>query len=80
MEQALWYVTQNVARPTSINILSGDIVYLSALGRPIVVLSSEEVARDLLDKRGTNYSDRPNLSILKAWARMTARLDKGTDV
>ena len=60
----------SIARPTSIDIpsLSGDIIYLSALGRPIVVLSSEEVARDLLDKRGTNYSDRPNLSILKACA------------
>ena len=31
------------------------------LGQTIVVLNSHKVARDLLEKRGTIYSDRPAL-------------------
>ena len=36
----------------------GDIVYTSLFGRPIVVLNSIDAARDLLDKKGANYSSR----------------------
>lgn len=37
----------------------GDIVYLKALGQHIIILSSEEVAQDLLVQRSTIYSSRP---------------------
>ncbi|PIL25375.1 cytochrome P450 [Ganoderma sinense ZZ0214-1] len=37
----------------------GDVVYLSMLGQDTIVLGSLEAARDLLDKRSANYSDRP---------------------
>ncbi|KJA17691.1 hypothetical protein HYPSUDRAFT_146170 [Hypholoma sublateritium FD-334 SS-4] len=37
----------------------GDLVFLSALGRHILVLNSFETAKELLDKRSVNYSDRP---------------------
>ncbi|KAL6297906.1 cytochrome P450 [Sparassis latifolia] len=37
----------------------GDIFHLNILGQPLIVLNSVEVATDLLEKRGTNYSDRP---------------------
>ncbi|THH10179.1 hypothetical protein EW146_g8452 [Bondarzewia mesenterica] len=37
----------------------GDVVYLSALGQPIVVLNSQKAAADLLDRRASIYSDRP---------------------
>lgn len=40
---------------------SGEIVYLNVLGKSIVLLNSERVAIDLLDKRGVIYSDRPPL-------------------
>ncbi|KAI0767233.1 cytochrome P450 [Fomes fomentarius] len=36
----------------------GDIVYLDALGQPMIILGSHEVASELLDKRSANYSDR----------------------
>ena len=36
----------------------GDIVYLNALGLPIIVLGTQEVAVDLLEKRSAKYSDR----------------------
>ncbi|TFK85639.1 CyP450 monooxygenase [Polyporus arcularius HHB13444] len=36
----------------------GDVVYLDALGQPMIVLGSHEAAVDLLEKRSANYSDR----------------------
>lgn len=37
----------------------GDIVYLNAAGQPMVILNSQKVAADLLDRRAGIYSDRP---------------------
>ena len=37
----------------------GDALYLNVLGQGILMLGSLKAARDLLDKRSTNYSDRP---------------------
>ena len=39
--------------------LPGDILYLTVLGRHIVVLNSVESAVTLLEKRANKYSDRP---------------------
>ncbi|KAI1790108.1 cytochrome P450 [Ganoderma leucocontextum] len=36
----------------------GNVVYLNALGQPMIILGSHEVASELLDKRSANYSDR----------------------
>jgi len=41
--------------------LYGDVVYLSTMGRSIVVLNSQKAAADLLGRRARNYSDRPRL-------------------
>ena len=43
---------------------SGDVIYLSIIGRPIIVLNSAEAARDLMDKRSSNYSDRPRIVVI----------------
>ncbi|EGO19060.1 hypothetical protein SERLADRAFT_453964 [Serpula lacrymans var. lacrymans S7.9] len=37
----------------------GDLVYSRVLGQEIFVINSEKVAKDLLEKRAYNYSDRP---------------------
>lgn len=37
----------------------GDIVYISAMGKPIILLGTHDVANQLLMKRGTVYSNRP---------------------
>ena len=37
----------------------GDLVYLEVLGMRVLVLNSQTVARDLLEKRGARYSNRP---------------------
>nr|VWP02625.1 Candidapepsin (EC (ACP) (Aspartate protease) (Secreted aspartic proteinase) (SAPT) [Ganoderma boninense] len=38
----------------------GDVVHLDMLGQNVIVLGSLKAARDLLDKRSANYSDRPS--------------------
>ena len=43
----------------------GDVMYLEVLGKPIVVLSSEVAATDLLDKRSLTYSSRPSFPIFE---------------
>lgn len=37
----------------------GDLFYLNAAGQPIIVVNDHKVAADLLDRRATIYSDRP---------------------
>ncbi|KAF7358226.1 O-methylsterigmatocystin oxidoreductase [Mycena venus] len=37
----------------------GDIMYLDVLGNPMIVLNTEKIAVDLLNKRSSIYSDRP---------------------
>ncbi|KAJ7680690.1 cytochrome P450 [Mycena polygramma] len=39
----------------------GDVVYLEALGQPIVILGSLTAAHDLLNQRSAIYSSRPRL-------------------
>jgi hypothetical protein len=41
----------------------GELIYLNAGGQPIVVLNSQRVAADLLDRRAGIYSDRPRLIV-----------------
>ncbi|KIJ97235.1 hypothetical protein K443DRAFT_257636 [Laccaria amethystina LaAM-08-1] len=43
----------------------GDIIYFEALGQPYMVLGSLKRTNDILDKRSTNYSDRPSSPMLK---------------
>ena len=38
---------------------TGDIFYLNAAGQPIVVISSQKIASELLERRASIYSDRP---------------------
>jgi len=38
---------------------TGDLIYITAAGQPIIVLNSHKVAADLLDRRSGIYSDRP---------------------
>ncbi|KAM5539745.1 hypothetical protein V8D89_006558 [Ganoderma adspersum] len=47
----------------------GDVVYLDALGQPMIILGSHEAASELLDRRSANYSDRqPSaMRVLAGW-------------
>ncbi|KAK7039437.1 putative monooxygenase [Favolaschia claudopus] len=41
----------------------GDLVYLEALGQPLVLLNTPKAAKDLLEQRSALYSDRPRLEM-----------------
>ncbi|KAH9963307.1 cytochrome P450 [Russula dissimulans] len=41
----------------------GDLIYLNVAGQSIVVLNSQRIAEDLLDRRARIYSDRPRLIV-----------------
>ncbi|KAJ8583488.1 cytochrome P450 [Rhizopogon salebrosus TDB-379] len=40
----------------------GDMVYTRLFGQENIVINSEEIARDLLEHRSQNYSDRPEIA------------------
>jgi hypothetical protein len=42
----------------------GDIVYVEALGQRIVILGSATAVNDLMERRGSIYSDRPRAIML----------------
>jgi hypothetical protein len=39
------------------------MLYLNALGQPVVIINSLKVATELLDRRANTYSDRPRLIV-----------------
>ena len=41
--------------------LSGDLVHSRLLGKDIIIINSEKIAKDLLDNHSSNNSDRPYL-------------------
>ena len=44
---------------------NSDIIYVHMLGQPIVVLNTVQAAIDLLDKRSSNYCDRPRFVLFE---------------
>ena len=39
--------------------IAGEVMYLDGAGQPVVVCNSLKSAFELLDRRSSNYSDRP---------------------
>ncbi|KAG0708665.1 cytochrome P450 [Suillus ampliporus] len=46
----------------------GDIIYARLLSKPIVVINSEEVAKELFDGRSNIYADKPQSIVYEAFA------------
>jgi hypothetical protein len=46
----------------------GDVICFRVFSQVIVVLCSSSAIKDLLEKRGENYSERPTLPILEMYA------------
>ncbi|KAH7923966.1 cytochrome P450 [Leucogyrophana mollusca] len=42
----------------------GDLLYVRFFNRDVVVINSEKIAKDLLEKRSSNYSSRPYIATL----------------
>jgi len=38
----------------------GDIMHVDIIGQPIIIINTAEIAKDLMDRRATIYSDRPH--------------------
>ena len=55
------FAQYGVRHPTLTMLYVGDLVYISAMGQPILLLNSYEVASDLLVFRASIYSDRPRV-------------------
>lgn len=77
MERAVWCarLLPNFRTAPADRDPAGDIVHVSLLGQPIVILGSLSHAKALLDKRSTIYSDRPRLVMggdLVGWDRTLA--------
>lgn len=45
--------------------LKGDVLSFKILGQRVIVLNSLEATQDLLEKRSSNYSDRPRWTMLE---------------
>jgi hypothetical protein len=43
----------------------GDIVYSRILNQDVIILNSVEAARAILEKRSSNYSDRPRFATME---------------
>lgn len=48
---------------------SGNLVYVSVLGQPVIIINSVKAAVDLLEKKSSSYSDRPQFQMahLTGW-------------
>ncbi|KAJ7644946.1 cytochrome P450 [Roridomyces roridus] len=50
----------------------GGIMSITLLGQPFVIINDPEIAKEILDKRGGNYADRPVLEManMSGWNRV----------
>ena len=39
--------------------MAGEVIYLDGAGQPIIIFNSLKPAFELLERRSSNYSDRP---------------------
>lgn len=47
------------------NATTGDLVYAEFFGHGTLIINSQHIARELLEKRGLKYSSRPRLTMLR---------------
>ena len=43
--------------------MTGDMIYMTALGQPILILNTQKIAADLLERRSSIYADRPQFIV-----------------
>ncbi|KAH6895490.1 cytochrome P450 [Thelonectria olida] len=58
---------------------NSDIIHVKSLGRSIVVLNSVTAARDVLERKGANFCDRPRFTLLEVmgWGKTLTFLPFG---
>lgn len=56
------YLRDNIWSLVSADLpVPGELVYSRLLNQEVIVINSEELAKDLLERRSSNYSDRPQI-------------------
>lgn len=61
----------------------GNLVYANVGGQDFLIVGDYEKAQDMLSRRGSNYSDRPQqyfVSELAGWGRSTGLLSEGQEL
>lgn len=64
MGRPVWYDSQTMSHTSFAYSFIGGMVYVKVLNQAILAISSFDIARDLLEKRGAIYSDRPRMVLL----------------
>ena len=62
------------------NLPPGDLISVTILGKPMIIISSAKVVEDLLEKRSTIYSNRPVFTCvgeIVGWSNCIALLQYG---
>ncbi|KAG1832830.1 cytochrome P450 [Suillus variegatus] len=63
LDSARPWLTFNAWRSTY-----GDIIFARLLNKPVIVINSEEIAKDIFEGRSTIYSDRPQSIVYEPFA------------
>ncbi|KAJ0164483.1 O-methylsterigmatocystin oxidoreductase [Colletotrichum tanaceti] len=60
-------------------VYKSDVIHVKSLGQSMIVLNSVEAAKDLLDRRGANYCDRPRFTLFEimGWGKTLTFLPFG---
>ncbi|KAF4975815.1 hypothetical protein FZEAL_7434 [Fusarium zealandicum] len=58
---------------------NSDVIHVKPLGRSIIVLNSLQAAKDILEKKGANFCDRPRFTLLEVmgWGKTLTFLPFG---
>lgn len=62
VEKVLWWANLSIHFSQAeflLVFMQGDVIYINILGRPAIILNSLQATRDLFEKSGANFSDRP---------------------
>lgn len=61
-------------------IITGDVISLTVLGKPLIILNSPKAAQDMLNKKSSIYSSRPHYTMacdLVGWKDVLVLLPYG---
>ncbi|KAH0589273.1 hypothetical protein H2248_005036 [Termitomyces sp. 'cryptogamus'] len=42
----------------------GDLIHINVLGVHLIIINSEDIANELIEKRSSNYNDRPEITVM----------------
>lgn len=59
--------------PLILTFWKGELTYVHVLGKPIIILNSLDIIKNLLDKRGANYSGRPRAILYEMYVSRLLR-------